>query len=72
MGGEILAELKTKNKINKNVLDFVEQDSIHNYPNLANLRDKYGHNNVKVEEMKLKLDEVKYLNPTKQMAELER
>lgn len=39
----------------------MEQDSIATYPDIEELKRKYGHNNVCVQRMKLKLDEAKYL-----------
>lgn len=48
---------RPKVKINaENVLNFLEQDSIHNYPDIDHLTKKYGRNNVCAERMRLKLD----------------
>jgi hypothetical protein len=51
--------------VGENVGNFIEQDSIDFYPTIDELIKKYGHNNVCVERMKLKLDEAKYLTNTR-------
>lgn len=63
---DILGAMKTRPKVTKeNVLEFLEQDSINDYPDIEALTRKYGRNSACAERMRLQLDAAKYLNSQK-------
>jgi len=54
---DILVALRSKPKITtSNVMNFMDENSIDDYPDIDQLVKKYGSNNVCIERMKLKLD----------------